>query len=564
MSFYEIPPPKTMSEANAIVIDQQRLIRDTLRSVLVQAGVRDVFACSNAFEALSACRNKEFDLIFISFNLNLDKDGFHLLEELKFKNYAKNTTCIVFLSADTDKGLVNSVIEMQPDDFWLKPFDIKGITKRLNFMMDVKQILHKPLFFADHKDYSRAIYYADRLIAQPKLKDFHPRLHRLKGECLFALKEYEDAEKHFEEVLQKYRYNWVNIGLAKSLLKQKKFTDAQVLIDSLKTRPDTRCGIHDLMAQHYIENGDYEKAYVEINEAAKLAPRNIERNKRTWDLARLNHDPLGQKSATVLMAKYAKNSVHDSPELILNVIRAHIDVANSIKGDESSLYLHEAEKYLTELAANPKYYRMLKNHIDVINARLHCAKGEKGKADAILRKLNRNANSKAEEQSVENNIEYNFDLIKAYHEAGNREACLALLEESKALVNDNMFSGDILNKYIEQEMDERSHIHFTARELTEMAAAYHTQQKYGQAMKMLDQAFRLSPRNDKLAMNIMKVAASMSENSQMNNDQKRTVNKAIEMLKKASMEPEEAKMYQHFREQIGEINELDLLSTDVA
>lgn len=555
----EVPPPKRIDEANAIIIDQQRLIRDTLKSVLVQAGVRDVTVCSNAFEALSACRSKDFDLIFVSFNLNLDKDGFHFLEELKFKNYAKNTTGIVFLSADTDKGLVNSVIEMQPDDFWLKPFDLNSISKRLNFMLEVKQALHKPLFFADEQDYSRAIYYSDRLLALSQLKEFHPRLLRLKGQCLMTIKEYGDAEKHYSEVLKKYRFNWVYIGLAKSLLKQEKFTEAQALIDKLKLRPDTRCGIHDLLGQHYLEKGQYEKAYVEIIEAAKLAPRNLERNKRTWELARLNHDPMGQRAATINMAKYAKNSIHDSPELTLNVIRANIDVANYVEETESGIYLNEAQKHLNELATNPKLYRLLKNQIDVINARLHSARGEKSKAEGILRQLHKNDND-----DVENNLEYNFDLIKAHHAAGNREACIRLLNESKELVNGNMFSGDILNKYIEQELDERSHIHFTAKELTEMASAYHTQQKYDQAIRMLDQAFKLSPRNEKLAMNIMKVAASISENSQMDNNQKRTVSKAVMMLNKIDLAPEDAKLYAFFREQIGEINQLDLLSTELA
>ena len=68
------------------------------------------------------------------------------------------------------------------------------------------------------------------------------------------------------------------------------------------------------MAQHYIEKEDFSKAYEQIKEASKLAPRNIERNKRLWDLARLNRDKVGQFDAVRKMAKFAKNSIHDSPE----------------------------------------------------------------------------------------------------------------------------------------------------------------------------------------------------------------------------------------------------------
>lgn len=551
--FFEVPEPKKIEELSAIVIDQQALIRDAIKSVLLQAGVRNVFPCSNAFEALSACGSESFDLVFISFNLNRDKDGFHLLEELKFKGYIKNQTRVVFLSADTDKGLVNSVVEMQPDDFWIKPFDIKGINKRLSFILNVKEVLHKPLCFADLNDYSRAIYYSDRLIANKKLSEFHPRLYRLKGRCLFALSEYPDAEEFFAELLKKYKFNWVYIGLTHSLLRQKKFDEAQKLIDELKMRDDTRCAVHDLMAQHYVENADYEQAYTEIIEAAKMAPRNIERNKRSWDLARLNHDRAGQLQATLMMAKYAKNSIHDSPVFTLYVIRSHIDLANSLD-DESSTQLGLAEKKLNELMSNPKYYRELKPQFDVVLARLSCARGDKRKAEKILRELDRNES---------NNLEFNFDLIKALHEVGDREKCIHLLNESKALADNDSFSGNILNKFIEQELDEKSEIHFTPKELTKMAAAYHSQQKYGQAMNMLDQAFRLSPGNLNLAMNIMKVSMSICEISQLSNNQKRSTNKAIMLLKKSKLDAEQEKSFKYFREQIGEINQLDLLSTEL-
>lgn len=551
---FEIPAPKSINEASAIVIDQQAIIRDSLKSVLLQAGVRSVVLCSNAFEALSAFRTEPFDLVFVSFNLSRDKDGFHLLEELKFKGYVTNQTIVVFLSADTEKGLVHSVVEMQPDDFWLKPFDIKSVNRRLDFLLSIKEKLHKPLYFADQMDYSRAIYYSDRLLALSELKEFHPRLHRIKGNCLFALSEYADAEKHFNAVLAKYKYNWVYIGLARSLLKQEKYQQAQELVDKLKLREDSRCAIHDLLAQHYVEKGDYEQAYTEIIEAAKLAPRNIERNKRSWDLARLNHDRVGQLEATINMAKYAKNSIHDSPELTLNVIRSYIDLANSLKDDECNSWLHKAQKQLTQLSTNPKLYRLLKVAIDVINARILCAQGDKRKAEKVLENI---------EPEESNNLDLNFDLIKARHEAGDREGCLRLLAESEVLVENDSFSGQILNKYIEQETDERSSIHFTPKELTAMAASYHSQEKYNQAIAMLSQAFRLSPKNTALAMNIMKVGMSMSERETLNNDEKRTINNAIILLRKSDLDNEQQKEFSYYRQQIGEINELDLLSTSL-
>lgn len=550
--FFEVPPPKKVSALNAIIIDQQILVRDAIKSVLLDVGIRKISQCSNAFEALSVCGSEDFDLVFISFDLSRDKDGFHLLEELKFKGYIKNKTRVIFLSADTDKELVNSVVEMQPDDFWIKPIDINRISKRLNFILKVREILHKPVVFADLKDYSRAVYYSDRLISKTELMEFHPRLYRLKGRCLFALKEYGDAEKFFRELLNKYKFNWVYIGLTDSLLRQAKFSEAQRLIDQIKTQDDTRCAVHDLLAQHYVLKGDFEQAYIEIIQATRLAPRNIARSKRYWDLARLNHDRTGQLRATLNMAKHAKNSIHDSPEFNLNVIRAHVELANGMGENDAAKQLQLAQSKLDELVANPAWYRQLERHCDVVDARIYCARNNKKKAEAILRGLKR-------EDS--NDLEFNFDLIKALHETGDREGCMRLLKQSQELADEESFSGNIINKFIEQEMDERSEIHFTPKELIEMATAYHEQKKYNQAMNMLGQALRLSPKNILLAINIVKIASSISEIKDLNSNQKRTTHEAIELLSNTKLTEDDQESFAKYKKLIGNISELDLVST---
>lgn len=372
---------------------------------------------------------------------------------------------------------------------------------------------------------------------------------------MFALKEYPDAEDFFRGLLSKYKYNWVFIGLANRLLKQEKFQEAQALIDSLKMRDDTRCSVHDLMAQHFVEKSDFKQAYVEISEAARLAPRNIERNKRKWDLSRLNHDRIGQLKATITMAKYAKKSIHDSPEFGLNVIRSHIDLANSL-GEESAAQLLLAEDKYAKLSSVPRFYRELKAQFEVISARIHSAKGEKRQAEAVLRNLVLDKDS--------NHLEFNFDLIKARHEVGDWEGCTKLLKESMALAENDSFSGIILNRYIEQELDERSEIHFTPKELTEMAAAYHSQEKFGQAMNMLDQALRLSPQNIHLAMNIMKVANSICEKRVLNHTQKRTTHETMVLLQKSTLDDEQQESFQNYRRQVGDISELDLVGTSLS
>ena len=149
------------------------------------------------------------------------------------------------------------------------------------------------------------------------------------------------------------------------------------LLETLISQPDTRFATYDLLTQYHIENEEYNLAYDEIKKATELAPRNIERNKKSWDLARLTHDHEGQFIATKNMAKYAKNSIHDNPELQLNVIRAGVDYASTVTDEKSFSILNQTDTFMYTLEHDYDDITMYKEAIIVIKVRLHALKDEK-------------------------------------------------------------------------------------------------------------------------------------------------------------------------------------------
>ena len=155
-----------------------------------------------------------------------------------------------------------------------------------------------------------------------------------------------------KELLKKYPYSWVYLGYDKALLKQGRLDEIRDMIKTLIDKPETRFGAHDMMAQYFIEQEQYQQAYEEIKKAMELAPRNIERNKKSWDLARLTHDHKGQYLATRNIAQQAKNSIHDSPELILNVIRSGIDLVCSTPDESADVILQQTERYIKQLESD--------------------------------------------------------------------------------------------------------------------------------------------------------------------------------------------------------------------
>ncbi|WP_026375050.1 response regulator [Aestuariibacter salexigens] len=523
----DIPPPKSIDELEALIIDDNTLIHDTVMTAFLDVGVRKIKSAENAYYALRLCENHRFDFVLIAFNVKSDKDGFHLLEEMKLKGYVNHKTSVIFLSADTHQELVNCIVELQPDDFWVKPLIVSNIKKRLTYLLNVKRKLHKLLHCLEQKEYSAAIYYAQRQLLDPALKDYYPRINRIIGDCLMQLNEISDAEKFYRDLTNKYSHAWVSIGLVRSLLKQDKMQEANDLIDGMLQRVDTRFATYDMLASYHIEHENYEAAYEQIKLATALAPRNIERNKKSLDLARLNHDTIGQYQASQNMAKYAKNSIHDSPELQLNVIRAGIDLATNLSSNESATLMQKIEKQIVAFEQDAKLALQMAEQLHIIKIRMLNVKNDKKTAEQML--------DKHVTAKPFTSLEDNLDKVKAYHELGHRERCKSLLAHIKQQIAGDNFSSHVVSEYIEQESVEREEIMFTAKELKEMAATNYKHKRYDPAFQNLAQALTLSPTSKQIALSLLKVLSHKSEQGRLDNDELSMVEKCKEMLEQAKL-----------------------------
>lgn len=539
----KIPAPTSKEDLRVLVIDNQGLVHDVVASALHAIGIKHVVSAFNAFHAIRLCEEKRFDFVLLAFNVSHDKDGFHLFEELKHLNHINDTTTVIFLSAETSPELVNCIVELQPDDFWVKPLKPSSIESRLNYLLQIRYKLHKMMHCMKVGDYSTAMYYAERQLKDVSLSDYHPRIRRLIGECLLQLRDYETSENYYRELLQTMDHAWVHIGLARSLLRQDELEEAQSMVEDLLLRPDTRFLTYDLLAQYFIEKEQFELAYEQMKEASKLAPRNIERNKRLWDLARLNHDKVGQLSAVQNMAKFAKNSIHDSPELALNVIRSTIDLATSLGAGEGDRYIQRAQNDLEEISQQKGVQIQLGDQIDVIKARMLCLRNQKKSAEEIM-----NASSV---HTTGQSMEDNLDKMKAFHELGMREQCISILEKLKTQIEGDTFSSQVVDEYLKQESIERTEIQFTTKELKNMATVHYKENRLQPAYNNLRQALTISPKDKQIALSLMKVLLQMHSTQPLNDEQLEVVTLAARMLTNEKLSASQADKRDQYIDKLG-------------
>ena len=528
MNAFEENTLAQLDQINVLIIDDNLLVHNVLKESLFALGIKEVRCAENAYYGLRLCDEMHFHIIICSFNVKSDKDGFHLLEELKFKGQVNKTTVIIFLSSETDESLVNSIIELQPDDFWTKPLAIKKIRTRFVAILKVKQVLFNINSAIDQKAYAKAIYFADRHLLNDKLAQYHANINRIKGESLIALREFAEAESFYRKLFKQYQYSWVYLGYAKALLKQGRIDEISEMLKTLVDKPDTRFGAHDMMAQYFIEQEQYQRAYVEIQKAMALAPRNIERNKKSWDLARLTHDHKGQYLATRNIAQQAKNSIHDSPELLLNVIRAGIDFAGATPDDSANAVLQQTERYIEQFDTDYQDAHLFKQQMVVVKARLHNVRNEANKAS----KLVENHMSLKPSSLVEDNL----DRVKVLHELGMREDAIHLLAAIKNQIAGDSLNSQVVRRYIEQETQERETIHFTAKQLNSMAVEHFQKNRLLPALDAIGQALILSPDNIKLIFSQLKILIKIKQEEQGNQEHINLAEQIIAKLAQLNLE----------------------------
>ena len=523
----KIPLPKAIDELKVLVVDNQALIHDLIKSALLELGVQQVSSAQNAFHAVRLCQKDTYDVVLLAFNVSSDKDGFHLFEELKHNHYISDKSTVVFLSAETSMELVNCIIELQPDDFWVKPLDANRVQQRFNYLVNIRRKLHKVMHCMDNGDYAAAIYHAERSLKDSGVVEYHPRLKRMIGECLVHLRDYATAERYFSGLKAEYDHAWVHIGLAKALFKQDKVEEAELLIEDLLQRNDTRFLTYDLLAQYYIGKEQFDVAYEQVKAASKLAPRNIERNKKLWDLARLNRDKYGQLAAVQNMAKFAKNSIHDSPELGLNVIRTMIDLAATVSGTEAEKLQRQITREVEGVTRGEFLEPGLANKMLIIKARMESLKNNKRTAEQLL------TDNLQPEMAM--NLEDNLDLMKAYHELGMKEECLVILDTLRTQLAGDTLASQVIDEYLKREEIERREIKFTTKELKEMAAVNYRENRIIPAYNNLCQAMTLSPHDKSIALSLLKVLVQINKTEPLSDSQYEVAVNAADLLGKAAL-----------------------------
>ncbi|OHU85787.1 MULTISPECIES: tetratricopeptide repeat-containing response regulator [Pseudoalteromonas] len=478
-----------------LIVEEQPLALSYMKRSLEQLSFRDMQFAENSSVAKDLCKTHNFELIICSFDLTHGQDGYQLYEELKHKKLIKKTTAFIFVSAETSPAVVHSILELNPDEFLVKPFSIKELKTRIDRVLRRKHALKNIYALIDDGNDSKALKLIDNDLDKQD-HAYSPILLKLKGEILLRLRRIDDAKHFYKSALELQKFTWAKVGLIEALIINNEDAIAHRMLASMLEQPETRLVALDLLGRLEIKLNLLEQAQQRLKEASIIAPRNIDRQKSLGRVASLNHDYECNYNAMKDIAHFAKNSIHDGPEVYLNAARAGIDFA--LTTDQAELInriTRQTQQYLGDLK---KQFPDATNQeqIDVLHARIHYLKDESKKARQLIEQLD-------DEPSIRS-VDAALDKAKALHELGFHSKAQDLFTQiTEHCKRHKQVSDPITMRYIQQQQDERRDITMGPKELNNHAV---TQFKKGQlevAMEAFAQAFRIMPKNPSIALNLL-------------------------------------------------------------
>jgi DNA-binding response OmpR family regulator len=351
-----------MSEYNKkrfLVIDDQPQARDALRTIAQTIGAFAVEFASNYQDAIFRIRNNSPDIILCDYMLGEGRSGQQLLEELRRFNLLPDETIFMMVTGEQSYEQVVSAVELVPDDYIIKPFSPDKLVLRLD------RIVAKKNFFAAYyqekrkQEFARALAILEVQRGSEAGRPYRFEILRQQAEVLLASGEAEASEKAYRDILENYEFPWARAGVARSLHKQNRLTEARAEIDKVVAGTPHFFDASDLKATICMAQGEHAEAQKVLDEVAKKTPRNYLRKRLLAEAATLNGDT---ETARAAMADVIANDTMPgaiAPEDRLAMARSHVDAGDKISAEKVLVGMRDAEVQAMNLAEQASFAALL-------------------------------------------------------------------------------------------------------------------------------------------------------------------------------------------------------------
>ena len=120
-----------LNNKRVLLIDDQKPFQVMLKGLLLNLGAQDVQVKTTGEAGIAAYIKNPHDILLVDYNLGRGRNGRQVLEELQVRGLMKEHTLFFIITGDNTRPMVLSALELQPDDYLMKPFSHRVLRSRL-------------------------------------------------------------------------------------------------------------------------------------------------------------------------------------------------------------------------------------------------------------------------------------------------------------------------------------------------------------------------------------------------------------------------------------------------
>ncbi|WP_307727835.1 tetratricopeptide repeat protein [Massilia sp. Bi118] len=365
---------------SVLVVDPNPGIRANLQNMLNQSGISRVEYAVNAGTAVKQLARRGYDVILCEYDLgggsgsgSEGQDGQQLLEDLRHHKLIPPWAIFIMLTSEAAHDKVISAAELQPTEYILKPFTADALNQRIQRAL-ARRTAMLPAYQQIAQGNPQAAIRTCLDAATAKARhavDFA----RLRAELHASLKEHEQAEAVYRQLIAARPLGWARLGLARSLFAQGRIAEAIELLEQLVRDNPRLMAAYDLLARCHEERGEHALAQKTLEEAVGISPHMVRRLRKLGEVALETGDVAAAEKSFKQVVTRSRYSEFRNPEDHVNLVKALVR-----KGDPLS-----AAGVIRDLERSLRGTPELDACIAISNALLQDANGNAAAAVSDLR-----------------------------------------------------------------------------------------------------------------------------------------------------------------------------------
>jgi tetratricopeptide (TPR) repeat protein len=508
---------------NILIIEDQTIIRETIKHLLYSLGVRHIVEAGTGINGIVEMRRSEFDIVLCDYNLGDGKNGQQVLEEAKHFRLLPFNAIFIIVTVEHSKDMVLSALDCKPDDYLIKPFNRLQLSNRIERCIIRREFLANVEREIDMGNIYQAIQNCEKLL-QLSSKKNQLYVLKLRAQLALIIRDLESARKVYKEILDERELPWARLGLIVIVFLEGHYGQAVESLRQFIEQNPMMLEAYDWLAKAYEALDNDQEALVALNNAIELSPQTILRQQRLALLADKTENHEIARRAYKAAVKLGRYSVHGSSSDYAGLAKAYINL--NLPND--------AQKTLNE---------MNKHFFNDPDSRLRAAileiEIQKAKNYGVAQKSYEKAFKLNEQFGNQISRELRLEIARISHLSGASDITDDVLADLiKTNIDDKQFIKEI-DKMCNEFIDENYSGNLMTRikqeliDINNEGVSLFKEGKIKESLAVFDDAIKKMPNNHTITLNRLKIIIHDLKTSKpspkKSMDTQASINKAIQI-----------------------------------